>query len=114
MKDSRKYWTCLNCNDQVDERYEVCWKCQHYRSGQVAPGFSTVEIEDPAQAEALSTKWSDKNCVACKCELTYVGRKEFHEGMRWGALGDLAELFVSNTALEMYFCPTCRRVEFFM
>jgi hypothetical protein len=34
--------------------------------------------------------------------------------MKLGALGDLAELFVARTTLEMYVCPNCLRVEFFV
>ena len=44
--------------------------------------------------------------------MTYAGRRDFHEVKRWGMLGDLGELFVNQTKLEMYFCPSCRHVEF--
>ena len=114
MNSSENYWTCLKCKEQVGQQYEVCWNCQHDRSGQVPPTFLSLEVEDQAQADALSNKWRDKQCVQCERRLAYIGRKEFHEGMRWGALGDFGELFVSHTELEMYFCPTCRRVEFFV
>ena len=34
--------------------------------------------------------------------------------MKLGALSDFAELFVAQTKLEMYVCPKCLRVEFFV
>jgi hypothetical protein len=43
-----------------------------------------------------------------------VGSKEFHEGSRWGVIGNLGELFVNKEALDMYACPSCGKVEFFL
>ena len=46
--------------------------------------------------------------------MTYAGKKDFHEGTRWGMFGDIAELFINQTKLEMYFVPACLHVEFFV
>jgi hypothetical protein len=40
--------------------------------------------------------------------------ERIHEGQRFGALGDFAELLVDKTKLEMYVCPSCLGVEFFV
>jgi Zn finger protein HypA/HybF involved in hydrogenase expression len=46
--------------------------------------------------------------------LDYIGTKSFHEGTRWGFLGDLGELFVNRERFDVYRCPRCGSVEFFV
>jgi hypothetical protein len=46
--------------------------------------------------------------------MTYRGTKNFHEGTRWGLLGDIGELFVNKETFDVYHCPKCGRVEFFV
>jgi hypothetical protein len=53
-------------------------------------------------------------CVRCATKLDYVGTKRFHEGTRWGVLGDLGELFVNRESFDVFVCPRCGRVEFFV
>lgn len=54
------------------------------------------------------------NCVRCQQPLAYLGKRDFHEGTRWGVFGELAELFVSKESFEMYACARCGHVEFFV
>jgi hypothetical protein len=53
-------------------------------------------------------------CSCCRVRLQYVGRRRFHEGARWGFLGNLGELFVNRERFGIYVCPRCGRVEFFI
>ena len=53
-------------------------------------------------------------CSNCRLELSYAGTKRFHEGTRWGVLGDLGELFVKKETFDVYFCAKCGKVEFFV
>ena len=53
-------------------------------------------------------------CPRCNTELGYVGTKAFHEGHRWGLLGDLGELFVNKESFDVYVCQRCGRVELFV
>jgi len=53
-------------------------------------------------------------CPRCGVELTYQGTRDFHEGTRWGALGELGELFVNKEHFDVYLCPRCGRVELFV
>jgi hypothetical protein len=52
-------------------------------------------------------------CVRCNVPLVFQGMKEFHEGRRWGALGDLGELFVEKFEGAIYECPKCGAIELF-
>ena len=53
-------------------------------------------------------------CARCNVPLEYVGAKRFHEGTRWGALGDIGELFVKKERFDVYVCPRCGGVELFV
>ena len=53
-------------------------------------------------------------CSACRLDLEFVGSRDFHEGTRWGVLGDLGELFVNKQRFDIYVCPRCRRVSLFV
>jgi hypothetical protein len=53
-------------------------------------------------------------CARCATALEYYGTKKFHEGTRIGVFGELAELFQSREHFDVYVCPRCGRVEFFL
>lgn len=46
--------------------------------------------------------------------LMFAGTREFHEGRPWGVLSNLAEVFVNREKFDIYACPRCGRVEFFI
>lgn len=46
--------------------------------------------------------------------MNFVGKRTFHEGTRWGVLGDLFELLVNKESFHVYHCDTCGKVEFFI
>ncbi len=52
-------------------------------------------------------------CLRCGTELIYAGHFKFHEGTRWGALGDIFELAVNRKSFDVCKCPACGHVEFF-
>ncbi|AZQ12335.1 hypothetical protein [Shewanella khirikhana] len=90
-------WICKHCHTKVeDDAFEICWQCNTPRDG-----------EAPAPKAVLA-------CLRCHTPLRFVGSKDFHEGSRWGVLGELGELFVSKEALDMYACQSCGKVEFFL
>ena len=53
-------------------------------------------------------------CPTCHLGLAYVGTPDFHEGTRWGVLGDLGELFVNKEHFDVYVCERCGRVSLFV
>jgi hypothetical protein len=44
----------------------------------------------------MSDVTNPMKCPRCETDLNYVGTKSFHEGTRWGFLGELGELFVNK------------------
>ena len=53
-------------------------------------------------------------CARCDVPMRYMGEKQFHEGRRYGLLGDIGELFVNKERFDVYACPRCGVVEFFV
>lgn len=94
-------WLCGKCHESLEDTFEVCWKCGTPRSGDVEP------VLEPAAAQALT-------CLRCETTLEHVGTKRFHEGARWGVLGEHGELFVKRDRFDVYACPRCGHVEFFL
>jgi len=47
------------------------------------------------------TEKSPLSYPRCDKILSYVGTKRFHEGTRWGGLGDLEELFVNKESFDV-------------
>ena len=62
----------------------------------------------------MTTSANPLRCPRCDVEVEYVGTKKFHEGTRWGVLGELGELFVKKEHFDVYVCPRCGRVELFV
>ena len=66
-------------------------------------------IHIPSNSENKNTL----SCLRCQTPMNYKGSRKFHEGKRFGALGDLFELMVKKEELHVYHCPKCKKVEFF-
>jgi hypothetical protein len=47
-------------------------------------------------------------------DLEFLGTKKFQEGTNWGVIGAFGELFVNRESFDIYACPRCGRVEFFL
>lgn len=106
-EDDATFKTCPNCRAEVEENFEMCWNCNYsFLEDKV------VEIKD-FQSELES---GDVNmlCLRCSKPMKYSGNFKFHEGPRMGALGDLFELFVNKESFDLYVCPQCGKVEFFV
>ena len=112
VRENYRMWKCVNCNEDVDPQLSVCWNCGADEQGEL-PASNFLDEEERQRKSFLNEKFRPKDCLRCGIELTHAGSKQFHEGMKLGALGDFAELFVAQTKLEMYVCPKCFRVEFF-
>jgi hypothetical protein len=69
---------------------------------------------DAAEPDEVQPIFNPITCPRCEQDLEYAGTKRFHEGTNWGILGELGELFVKSERLDVYVCPNCGRVEFFV
>lgn len=55
----------------------------------------------------------DINCLRCDIRMAFSGRHQFHEGIRFGILGDLAHLLTNRETFDVYICPKWSKVEFY-
>lgn len=101
--DNTVFKTCPNCNAEVEENFEMCWNCNYsFEENKV------VEIKDTV------TGLQDIECLRCKVPMKYGGDFKFHEGPRAAPLYALYEFLENNDHFDIYVCPDCGKVEFFI
>lgn len=110
MTMDRLSWVCGACGEQSEPGFDVCWKCGSGRDGSLpATGFDSDVKLGESGVRTLA-------CLRCTAQMEFNGRKRFHEGTR--ALpflfAELGELFVNREAFDVYACPACGKVEFFV
>jgi hypothetical protein len=129
---------CPNCNAEVENNYDVCWSCQ-YSFGDhkvlsksdfklICPGCNTetsssfrycthckFDLKDVLKDMGIKLPGlKNIDCLRCKVPMEYQGNFSFHEGTRYGAMGNMFELLVNRASFDLYHCPECGKVEFFL
>ena len=116
-------WQCVKCREKLEDSFDVCWNCGTSKDGVEDPDFrkaDEVPPEEGSEPSADAVEPGDEPernpimCLRCQRQLDHVGTKSFHEGTRWGVFGDLGELFVNKERFDVFCCPRCGRVEFFV
>lgn len=93
---------CPNCQEEIEDGFEICWKCNYSLTEKQVLDFSDV----PNGGRELS-------CLRCSVPMRYSGQFKFHEGMNTGIFGNLFEIFMNRESFDLYLCPKCGKVEFF-
>ena len=131
--------TCPNCKEEVEDNFEICWNCQFSFSDFKVLTDSDLSLICPACQGVIDSHFQfcpyckhDLNtvvqvgkfdipgpvkqisCLRCQVPMSFNGNFRFHEGTRVGAFGDLFELFTNRESFDLYFCPQCGKVEFFL
>jgi len=96
---------CPNCNSEIEENFQLCWNCNYSLTEN-----RIIEVKDLTLKEGNR----EVDCLRCKIPLIFSGKFDFHEGPRIGALGNIFELFVNKEKFDLYVCPKCGKVEFFI
>ena len=91
-------WTCPKCGEQVERNFEACWNCE-------APRPEGIDLTE--KRKTISMK-----CLRCDSEIEFLGTKNFLEGTHLDAW--LGDFFLNRERLDVYVCPKCGRVEFFV
>lgn len=97
--------TCPNCQSEVEAGFDMCWNCSYSFDEKEVVGFEDAELSD---------KTKNIDCLRCKVPMVYSGNFRFHEGTRYGVFGNLFEAFTNRESFDLYVCPLCRKVEFFL
>ncbi len=96
---------CPNCKSEVPKEYDICWNCNY--------DFINKKIVQIKILQDDKKEYRSINCLRCDVPLKFKGAFRFHEGTKWGILGDLGHLFTNRESFELYICPECNKVEFF-
>src|SRR5687768_15180813 len=105
-------WKCGACSAAVeDDNWEVCWHCSSPRALEGQALADRQHVVAQKIAPPIPVK-----CLRCGDGMRYGGTKRFHEGTRqWGFwLGNLGELFAHREHYDVYLCPRCGKLEFFL
>ena len=122
---------CPNCGIEVDQGFDACWNCLYeFQTGETTLPLvcarCNVEFEsiDVYREHAATCQPEFENqvdggdqqidCLRCRVRMEYRGNYAFHEGTRIGILGDFFELFQNRESFNLYVCPRCGKVEFFI
>jgi len=52
-------------------------------------------------------------CLRCGAEMLYYSSEQLQLGQTGWILGDLPNLLAGSLEVQIYLCPTCRKLEFF-
>ena len=53
------------------------------------------------------------NCLRCNTEIKFLSKEKLQLGKTGWLLGDLPNLVAGALEVDIYRCPTCKRLEFF-
>jgi len=90
-------WKCA-CGEEIEDQFDSCWKC--------------ARQAQPAKPGAVLQERPAMQCLRCRKNMEYYGNKRFYEGGHFAAL--MGDLFVNRESFDVYACPQCGHVEFFV
>lgn len=93
---------CPHCNAEIEPGFQVCWNCNYSFTEK-----RVIEFTEHPDKKSL-------DCLRCNTRMLYTGNYKFHEGKRYGLFGSVFELFVNRESFDLYLCPRCGKVEFFV
>ena len=128
---------CPNCNAEVEDNFDLCWNCQYCFNAEKVLDDSDFKLICPGCNREIETSQNychhcqydlkvlnEQNdppaqfpkhieCLRCNVQLEYQGNFKFHETST-GKLDNLSELFTNRDSFDLYCCPICGKVEFFL
>ena len=54
------------------------------------------------------------NCLRCGRQMRYIKREKLQLGQTGWVLGDLPNLFAGAMSVDIYTCPDCSKIEFYL
>ncbi|WP_029902176.1 hypothetical protein [Prevotella sp. 10(H)] len=94
---------CPNCDRELTDNLGVCGYCNYsLHEGRVI------------RYDEMYAEKNELKCLRCNVKLFLSGNYKFHEGMRVGFLGNIFESVGNKESFDLYVCPKCGKVEFFI
>jgi hypothetical protein len=131
--------TCPNCQSDVEDDHDLCWNCQYsFSEDRIVPDTEFPQVCQHCKTEAdasfafcpnchqplgLNRTASDTSglsgtreidCLRCKVPMFFKGNSNFRERTRVGIPGNLVEFLSNRESFDLYFCPQCGKIEFFL
>ena len=130
--------SCPKCNTEIEDNFELCWNCQYsFVEDKVLDKSDYISICPKCNMEVKSYLHScpfchydlresisndeiepnenkHVDCIRCKIALDYHGNFTFNENTRSGSLGNLLEVFINKESIDIYSCPECGKIEFYL
>jgi predicted amidophosphoribosyltransferase len=88
--------TCPNCQSEVESNFNLCWNCNY--------SFTENKVVEILEKQSGSR---EIECLRCQVPMEYSGIFKFYEG-------PLIQIIQNRETFELYKCPECGKVEFFM
>lgn len=96
---------CPNCNEEIEHGFEICWKCQY--------SFVDQKVIAPVEL-GQNHFYSTINCLRCDVPMTFAGTRKIQDRIHWTTPGILLELLSNRDSFNLFVCPQCDKVEFFI
>ena len=96
---------CPNCNAEIEHGFEICWKCQY--------SFADQKVIEPVEL-GQNHFYSTINCLRCDVPMTFAGTRKIQDRIHWTTPGILLELLSNTDSFDLFVCPQCDKVEFFI
>ncbi len=104
-EDESPHYYCTECYQEVSINDTICRHC----------GADVSQLEEEDASEETKQELNPIVCPRCETALEYVGTKKFYEGTRaFDVLGGIWELLKNREQYDVYVCPQCGRLEFFV
>jgi Zn finger protein HypA/HybF involved in hydrogenase expression len=87
---------CPKCQSEVEDNFDLCWNCNY--------SFTENEV---VEIREFTPGGKDIDCLRCTVQMQYSGNFKFHEGFLTG-------IFTNKETFDLYVCPKCGKVEFFV
>ena len=87
---------CPKCMSEVEDDFDLCWNCNY--------SFSEKQI---ANIKEFVQGSREIDCLRCEIPMCFSGNFSFHEGFLTGIL-------TNKESFDLYICPKCGKVEFFV
>jgi hypothetical protein len=125
MRDAERIWSEKSDEDLLEAGAHLA---EYTEEGQrvIRAELTRRGFEDPFfQAGFTSSEatFGERNaddtaprpeCLRCEGKMRFLGTRRFHEGTRWGVIGEIGHLFENTDEFDVYACPACGHVELFM
>ena len=96
---------CPNCETEIEPGFEICWKCRY--------SFADHKIIETVIAGQNHFEGAI-NCLRCGVPMVYAGQRKIQDRIHWTTVGNLFELLSNMDSFDLYVCPKCNKVEFFL